>query len=401
MKPALEGIRVVEVSTWIAGPACGVLLAEYGAEVIRVEPIGGDVVRGLSWGAAETEPTVNWTWELANRSKKGIAVDLHAPEGREILHTLLRCADVFLSNLRPGVLERAELDYPRVRALNPQIVYANITGYGPRGPDTNEPSFDEIGFWARSGLMELLGEPGTPLVPLRGAMGDLTTGIATLGGIMMALFVRERTGQGQAVDVSLLGMGCWVNGTDMQAALADGVGRPRTSRRQRRNPLYNAYAAGCGRWFQFAMAQTDRYWSALCQALEQPDLECDPRFATHEQRLLNGEELIGVLDELVATRTRDEWAPRFKAHRLVWGPAQTMAEVVRDPCVLENQYAVEYDHPIGGRVMGLGIPVQLRATPARRPHSAPEYGQHTEEVLLSLGYNWDQLAHLKEQRVIV
>jgi crotonobetainyl-CoA:carnitine CoA-transferase CaiB-like acyl-CoA transferase len=401
VKTALDGIKVVEVSTWIAGPACGVLLAEYGAEVIRVEPIGGDVVRGLSWGAADAEPTINWTWELANRSKKGIAVDLHAPEGREILHKLVRSGDVFLSNLRPAVLERAELDYARVHALNPQIVYANITGYGPRGPDTNMPSFDEIGFWARSGLMELLGEPGTPLVPLRGAMGDMTTGIATLGGIMMALFVRERTGQGQAVDVSLLGTGCWVNGTDMQAALADGVGRPRTSRTQRRNALYNAYQAGCGRWFQFAMAQSDRYWTALCQALEQPDLEGDPRFDTHEKRLLNTEDLIATLDTIVATRSREEWGPRFDTHGLVWGPALSMSEVINDPCVLENQYAVEYEHPAGGRVKGLGIPVQLSATPAQRPCGAPEYGQHTEEVLLALGYSWEQIAQLKEQQVIV
>jgi crotonobetainyl-CoA:carnitine CoA-transferase CaiB-like acyl-CoA transferase len=401
VKAALEGIKVVEVSTWIAGPACGVLLAEFGAEVIRVEPVGGDVVRGLNWGAADAEPTVNWTWELANRSKKGIAVDLHSQAGREILHKLVSSSDIFLSNLRPAVLERAELDYPRLRGLNPRIIYANITGYGPQGPNTNMPSFDEIGFWARSGLMELLGEPGTPLVPLRGAMGDLTTGVTALGGIMMALFVRERTGQGQAVDVSLLGTGCWVNGTDMQAALADGVGRGRTSRTQRRNALYNAYQAGCGRWFQFAMAQSGRYWTKLCQALEHPDLECDPRFATHELRGLNHEELIATLDAIFATRPRDEWGAQFDTHGLVWGPAQSMSEVINDPCVTENQYAVAYEHPVGGAIRGVGVPLQLSATPALRPHCAPEYGQDTEAVLLEHGYSWEQIGELKEQQVIV
>jgi crotonobetainyl-CoA:carnitine CoA-transferase CaiB-like acyl-CoA transferase len=196
---AFEGIRVVEVSTWIAGPACGVLLAEYGAEVVRVEPLGGDVVRGLTWGVTETAPALNWSWELANRSKKGIALDLHQPDGRDIVRRLVARSDIFLSNLRPATLQRAELDYERLRALNPRLIYANITGYGPHGPGANWPSFDEIGFWTRAGFMSVVGEPDTTPVPLRGAMGDLTTARFTLGGIAMALYVRERSGIGQKV----------------------------------------------------------------------------------------------------------------------------------------------------------------------------------------------------------
>ena len=228
MRMALEGIRVVEVSTWVAAPVCGVLLAEFGADVIRVEPLQGDPVRGLLPRGSSIE-AFNWWWEMWNRSKRGMALDLSLPEGRDIVHRLAARSDVFLTNLRPGSLERAELDYDTIRELNPRIIYAHITGYGIKGPERERPSFDALAFWTRGGFPAVLGEPDAPPVALEGAMGDHPTGGLALAGIALALYVRERTGVGQKVDLSLLGSGCWVNGVDLQWALAFGSNPPRFS----------------------------------------------------------------------------------------------------------------------------------------------------------------------------
>lgn len=397
---ALSGIKVVEVSTWAAGPSCGMWLAENGADVVRVEPIEGDPVRGMMQSGVVPVTDLNWLWEMWNRSKKGIAVNLGQEAGQEIVHKLVAQADVFLANLRPGTLKRARLDYETLNQLNPRLIYANITGYGPKGPGADWPSFDEIGFWARSGIMAVLGEPNTPLVPLRGAMGDHTTGMFTLGGIALALYVRERTGRGQRVDVSLVGSGTWVAGCDVQGALIYDQDMPRFSRKTIGNPLYNHYECKDGKWVQFQMLQTDRYWSGVCKALGREDLEHDPRFDSHQKRVENNVELIAILDEVLATKSKDEWAPRFNENGLVWGPAQTPMEVTQDPCVLENKYIVEYEHFSGRKVRGITCPIQLSQNPTRAPRGAPEYSQHTEEVLLEMGYSWDDITKLKDSKVI-
>ncbi len=397
---ALSGIKVVEVSTWAAGPSCGMWLAENGADVIRVEPIEGDPSRGLMQSGVIPVADFNWLFEMWNRSKRGIAVNLKNESGQEIVHKLVEKADVFLANLRPSTLKRAKLDYETLSELNPRLVYGNITGYGPKGPGADWPCFDEIGFWARSGIMASLGEPDTPPVPLRGAMGDHTTGLFTLGGIALALYARERTGRGQRVDVSLVGSGMWVAGCDIQGALVYQEELPRFSRKTIGNPLYNHYECKDGKSVQFQMLQSDRYWSGLCKALGREDLEQDPRFASHQKRVENNTELIAILDEVLATKNSDEWAPRFNDNDLVWGPVQTALEVTQDPCILENNYIAEYEHHSGNKVKGITCPIQLSQNPAKPPSSAPEYGQHTEEVLLEMGYNWDDITKLKDNLVI-
>jgi len=400
MRMALEGIKVVEVSTWVAAPICGVLLAEFGADVIRVEPLQGDPVRGLLPRGSSVQ-AFNWWWEMWNRSKRGMALDLATPEGRDIVHRLTAQSDVFLTNLRPNVLERAELDYQRVREISPLVIYANITGYGTKGPDTERPSFDALAYWTRAGFSSILGEPDGPPVALQGAMGDHPTGALALAGIVLALYARERTGIGQKVDVSLLGTGCWVNGVDLQWALAFGADPPRFSRKEAINPLSNSYRARCGCWLHFCMMDSDRYWPLLCQALGRPDMEVDPRFATHFQRAANREVLIPLLEEVIATKDRDEWASLFDQYKLPWDPVLTMTEVARDPCVLANDYTTEYEHFSGQRVKSLASPVQLSETPAAVRHGAPEHGQHNEEILLELGFTWDEIERLKEKRAIL
>jgi crotonobetainyl-CoA:carnitine CoA-transferase CaiB-like acyl-CoA transferase len=400
MRMALEGIKVVEVSTWVAAPVCGVLLAEFGADVIRVESLQGDPVRGLLPRGSSIE-AFNWWWEMWNRSKRGMALDLGLPEGREIVHRLAAQGDVFLTNLRPGALERAELDYPTIRELNPRIIYTHITGYGLNGPEKERPSFDALAFWTRGGFPSVLGEPDGPPVALEGAMGDHPTGGLALAGIALALYVRERTGVGQKVDLSLLGSGCWVNGVDLQWALAFGSNPPRFSRKQVINPLSNSYRARCGRWLRLCMMESDRYWPAFCAALATPDLQSDPRFESHFQRAANREALIALLEEIIGGKDRDEWAPIFDKHELPWDPVQTMTEVAQDPCVLTNDCITEYEHFSGRKVKSPASPIQLSETPAGVRQGAPEHGQHNEEILLELGFTWDEIERLKEKRAIL
>lgn len=401
MKMALEGIKVVEVSTWVAAPICGVLLAEFGADVIRIEPLQGDPVRGLIPRGSTSSPVFNYWWEMWNRSKRGMALDIGTPEGRDVVYRLAARSDVFLTNLRPGVLRRAEVEYEKIRALNARIIYAHITGYGPRGPETERPSFDALAFWTRAGFPSVLGEPDSPPVALEGAMGDHPTGGLALAGILLALYARERTGEGQKVDVSLLGTGCWVNGVDLQWALAFERDHDRVSRKSTPNPLSNSYQAGCGRWLRFCMMDSDRYWATFCKALGRPELEHDPRFKSYAERWGNCEELIAIIEQTIASRTLEEWTPIFDACKLPWDPVKTMTEVARDPCVLENGYVAEYGHFSGRTVRAPAAPVQLSETPAVVRHGAPEHGQHNEEVLLELGFDWNDIARLKERRAIL
>ncbi|MBM3166715.1 MAG: CoA transferase [Chloroflexi bacterium] len=397
----LDGIKVIEVSTWFAGPTCGMWLGEWGANVIRVEPVEGDPLRGIMASGLLPVSDYNWMWEMANRSKRCIALDLAQKQSQEIMHNLIKDADVFLANLRPSTLERAGLGYKTLSKLNPRLVYANITGYGAKGPGAEWPAFDETAFWARSGIMSTMGEEGTPAVPLRGAMGDNTTGIFMLGGIALALYAREKTGKGQRVDNSLMGNGMWVAGVDIMGALVYDFWIGRFSRKTMGNPLYNTYQAQDAKWFQLQMLQTDRYWPGMCKALSRPDLENDPKFNSHGNRVKSNAELIALLDQEFARKDRDEWGKLFDANDLIWAPALTPVEVIRDACALENGYILEYDHPTHGKLKGVRCPIQLSDTPSRTPYPAPEFGQHTEEVLLEIGYTWEDIAKFKDGKVIL
>lgn len=402
MASALDGIRVVELSTWFAGPTCGMWLGEHGADVVRVEPIEGDPLRAImSTGAlpAELANTYNWMWEMANRSKKCISLDLKKEESRQIMHEMIKKADVFLANLRPATLKRAKMDYDTLGKLNPRLVYCNITGYGSKGPGADWPAFDETAFWTRSGIMSTMGEPGTPAVPLRGAMGDNTTGMFALGGIALALYAREKTGKGQLVECSLYGNGMWVAGIDIQGALVYNMEMGRQSRYTQGNALYNTYRAKDDKWFMLQMLQADRFWPGACKAMGREDLLT--KYPTHIDMIKDSVNIIKIMDEIFAQQPRSYWAPRFDENGLIWAPAQTPVEVINDPVALENGYIIEYDHFSYGKLKGIRCPIQLKGTPERTPTGAPEFGQHTEEVLLEMGYTWEQIGEFKEKKVIL
>lgn len=397
---ALSGIKVVEVSIWVAGPSCGVWLAENGADVIRVEPIEGDPVRGFAQWGIIPETDFNWLWEMWNRSKRGIALDLRQEEGRKVVHKLVTQADVFLANLRPHTLKRANLDYETLSQLNPRLIYAHITGYGPSGPGAAWPAFDDLAFWARGGIGSVLGEPGETYVNLRGSMGDHATGMNLLAGIALALYARERTGRGQRVDASLLGSGMWMNAQDIQAALSYNYELEKPSRKTATNPLFNTYQCKDGKWVVFDMPDSDRYWSGFCKALGKEDLEHDTRFDSFEKRMENSKKLLAIIEEIIAARNRDELEPLFHENGLVWGRVQTPMEVTQDPCAWDNGYIVEYEHSSRGKIKGLTCPVRLSQNPTRTPRSAPEFNQHTEEILRKIGYSPDDIGKLKEKKVI-
>ena len=402
----LEGIKVLELGLWVLGPSCARVLGEMGADVIKIEdPDGGDPGRGImapksvSGGAGVS---TNPLWEWWNLGKRDIAVDLTREAGREIIYQLVKTSDVFVTNFRPTIVDRFGLDYESVARINPKIIYAQATGFGINGPDRDRRAFDETAFWTRSGIMSILGEPDVPPVPLRGAMGDLTTAIFLAGATVTALLARDRFGFGQKVDISLMASGMWVAGGDFQRYLVWGerYNYHKLPRNKMVNPLRNTFQTRDGKWLFFMMLQTDRFWPAVCQAIEREDLEKDSKFDTHQKRVENAELIISILDEVIATRTMAEWAERFDKYDLIWEPETTVPEVLADPQVTANNRIVELAHPSGKKFKYLDVPFQFSETPVRPRGPAPELGQHTEEVLLELGYDWEQLARLKEDGVI-
>ena len=403
MSGALEGVKIVELAIWAAGPAGGGIMADWGAEVIKIEdPEGGDPFRGflsLGVGAASTS-AINGSFDSDNRNKKSVAIDVRTKEGQEIAYRLIKATDVFLTNFRPAAIERYGMGYAKLKALNPRLVYVWVTGYGPVGPEKDRAAFDYAGFWARSGIMATIGEPDAPPPGQRPGMGDHTTSIAVVAATTGALFARERTGVGQEVWVSLYRTGLWVDSMDVQTALLNRQNVPRLSRTQMGNPLFNAYRAKDDKWFQLVNLQSDRHWPGFCKAVGRTDLVADPRFSDAAVRRENGPALIAIIDETLATKTRAEWATLFDAEGVFWAPIQTVEDVIHDPQAHANGSFVAVDHPTGQHIEMVATPIDFRSTPAQTLTAAPEVGQHTEEILLATGYSWDDLARLRERGVI-
>jgi CoA:oxalate CoA-transferase len=403
MKMALEGIRVLDVSEAGLAPVRCRILADMGAEVIKVERTeGGDQTRGILKISGNVPVyDINYVLEFYNLNKKGITLDLKKPEGREVLYKLVEKSDVFVCNFRPHALESLGLEYKDISRINPKIIYTHLSGYGLHGPERDVGAYDFVGYWARSGVMAALGEPGTPLPFQLPGFGDNTTGMFAACAIMMALFHRERTGEGQEVCVSLVGGGIWSMGIVLSSILATGLEYPRVSRTCQSNPIFNSYECADGKWIQMACIQGDRYWSGVCKALDIGDLEKDPRFDTHEKRMKNNLELIPVLDKVFKSRTQAEWAERLSKENIIWTVVKTPREVASDPTPWADEYFREIDHPAGKKLKVIMPPWQFSKTPTTIRRTAPEFGQHTEEILTGvLGLNWDEISALKDKKVI-
>jgi len=403
-KMPLEGLLVLDWTIWQQGPVCSAMLGDMGADVIKLEQRGtGDPGRWLAAAAGTSaEERPNWYFEANNRNKKSITLDLKKPEGIEIVHALASKADVFVQNFRKGVAGRLGMGYDDLKALNPKIIYASATGYGPEGPDSAEPSFDHLGL-ARSGIMNAVGEPDMPPLGVSGGVADQMGAIMMAYGIMTALVSRERYGIGQEVHASHLGSMSYLQGLSLSMKLMAGIAMPRSFRAQAFNPLWNHYECGDGQWIALAMLQPDRYWADVVRLIGRPDLATDPQYATMEERSKVGPQVVAMLDEAFKTKPREAWLKLFREDEsdLIYTLVNTVDDLPDDPQVRENGYVVDFDHPQHGKTGMVGIPVGLSQTPGSVRAAAPELGQNTEEVLMDvLGWEWDRIESLREKEVI-
>jgi len=405
MSMLLEGIRVLDWTIFQQGPVASMLLGDMGADVIKIEErTGGDLGRGMLRVAGAMvggkEVQRNPYFEAGNRNKRSLTVDLNKDSGKEIVYRLVQKSDVFVQNFRMGVAERMGMGYETLSKHNPRLIYAHGSGWGPKGPDKDNPSADYTGI-ARSGLMELAGEPGMDPVPVQGGIGDQTGAVMTAMGVLAALFHRERTGEGQRVDASILGGMSFLEGHPICFCTMANLWGIRIARKTAGNPLWNHYRCGDDKWIAMAHLSPDKFWPIVCRSMGLERLEKDPRFDTMENRTKNCAELVAILDETFASRNRDEWEQVFKQNGVIYAPVNNVKDLTEDPQALANDYVTEFDHPVFGRMKTVGFPITFGKTPMSIRREAPEFGQHTEELLTELlGYSWDEVLKLKDEEVI-
>jgi len=406
MSGPLEGIKVIDLTIWQQGPVASLMLSDLGAEVIKIENpnTGGDPGRGvlatLGVQIDQAETELNYYFEAYNRNKKSLAVDLSQERGKDVIYRLVKDSDVFVTNFMFNTLKKLRMDYETLSSYNPKLIYGLATGYGIKGPDKDKPSFDIIA-QARSGVMSTIGDPDG--IPHFGGMGlgaaDQIGGIMLAYGIVASLVARERRGIGQEISASLIGSIPSLQSIQLYSYLFTGQ-VPKKLKRSR-NPLCNTYRAKDGKYICLSMFQTDRFWSNFCKALGIEKLEKDPRFDTHERRTAeNGPELTEILDGIFAAEDAAKWLERLDGHDLIYTLLRDFSDIVKDPQFLESEYIVDFEHPSAGRIKIQGIPMQFSKTSGEIRSMAPEFGQHTEEVLLGIGYTWEEIAELKNEKVI-
>ena len=402
----LDGVRVIEVASWMFVPSCGSVLVDWGADVIKVEhPVTGDPQRGLvtagllPGGAG----AVNFMMEQQNRGKRSVALDLAHPDGREALLTLVETADVFLTNYMPPVRRKLGIETDDLRTRNPRLIVARGSGAGPKGPEAEKGGYDGASFWARGGVGATMPEreggwpPGQPTP----AFGDVMAGLATAGAIAAALVKRERTGQPGVVDVSLLATAMWQVSPMVIAAKLFGFSKiPQGDRTKSPNPGVGTYRTADDRFISLILLQSDKHWADLVARLGVPDMATDPRFADATARRENAEACIARLDDAFGSRPLAHWKEALDTFDGVWSPFQTLDELYDDVQVQANGYLPTMTAGNGQDVALVASPAQFDEEPVR-VQRAPEHGEHTEQVLLDAGYGWDQLAAMKESRAIL
>ncbi|MDQ1397339.1 MAG: hypothetical protein QOG64_2598 [Acidimicrobiaceae bacterium] len=401
MPGALDDITVLEVANWVAAPSCGALMADLGANVIKVEPREGDGMRGkLRQPAVPAgSPTTDIPFQLDNRGKRSVAVDLSDERGRDLVVALTKKADVLITNLLPARLARYGLAPDQLRAAHPALVYALVTGYGSRGPDADRIAFDLTAFFGRGAIMSLVGEPGEPPVAFRPGQGDHPTGLALLAAVLAALRVRDRTGEGQLVETALLRTAAWTIGCDVSAALVDGKQPTKRGRMQSISPLNTRYRCADGVWLALS-ARDQAQWPGFCAAIGRPDLTDDPRFDTPVNRFRNAESIIGIIDGVFGEHPYAHWVSRLDQSGVVWAKVAELPDLVADPQARAMGMFAEIDHPAIGRFETLAAPFSMSSSEVSVRGPAPEIGQHTAEVLTELGVDAATVAALSEAGVV-
>lgn len=401
---ALAGVRVVEMGLWVAGPAAGGILADWGAEVVKVEMPGGDPMRKLFTALSGSKESRCPPFDMYNRGKKSIALDVNTPEGRTLMERLLATADVFITNMRPQFLERAGLDPATLQARFPRLVYASLTAYGLEGPDRDAPGYDMAAFSGRSGMAERATPAGgqPPIFP--GGMGDNISAMSLVSGICAALFHRQRSGRGQLVVTSLLRTGIYSIGMDVSSRIGLGRAASPPPRTKPQNPLMNLYCAGDGKWFWLVGAESERHWPGIAGAIGRADLIKDERFATPRDRRRNAPLLVAEIDAALTAKSRAEWAEVFRAQDVWWAPVNSIDEVIADPQAIAAGAFVRVPESAGGaapeQFNGVNSPVDFSATPAGPAGAPPAVGADADARLASLGYAEADIQRLRDSKVL-
>jgi crotonobetainyl-CoA:carnitine CoA-transferase CaiB-like acyl-CoA transferase len=388
-----SGLKVVDLSSFIAGPSAAVILSDFGADVIKVEPPMGDTWRIGYKIPPQPRAHDNYPWHLNNRNKRGLSLDLKSPQALEILERLVKWADVVIVNTPHPARKKLKLEYEDVAQWNPRLVYADVTGYGEKGPDASLPGFDITAYWARSGLLSLTRDAGAPPTLPPAGSGDHATAVTLFSAIVMGLYRRERTGKGSYVTTSLLAAGVWSCGVFVQAALCEATFFPLHDRLKPPNAMLNVYRASDDIWFLVVL--TPDKWPVLVKAIDRPDLLTDPRFSDPGKQGTNSAELTDILDTLFASQPMLHWQQVFDQGHLTYGIVHAPSEVVKDPQLEANDIVVPIEGAGGNLKLTISSPMQVRdvaKVPAKR---APEIGEHNQEILKDLGFDTKEIEGLR------
>lgn len=403
MTSPLEGVRVVEIASFAAAPTAVAIMADLGAEVIKVETIGGDPIRGLMQDAkvAEGEPKLDYPFQFMNRGKQSIELNLDDPAGTEVIHKLVAQADVVVLNMLADRRRRFGIDVPELQAIKPDLVIGLLSGYGEQGEEINRPGYDITAFFARSGLLGGMAAPGQAPPHPRPGQGDHTTSMALFGGLMAALRGRDQTGEGQVVEVSLVRTAAFTIGVDLSAAVIDGRPKLDRPRENALSALLEAFECADGRWVQLAMPDRGPTWHQFCTAIEREDLIEHENYATGRLRFQNMPPLMATLSETFASRSSDEWAVRLDEAKCIWGPVNEPSTAASDPQVRAAGVFTEVNHPDVGAFETVAVPFRFPGNDDVRPRGpAPEQGQHTASILADIGYSADDVARLTADGVV-
>ena len=388
----------------IAAPSATALMADLGADVVKVEPPTGDILRNahrLFGPAAGPGPLPDAYFTLDNRGKQSIAVDLARPEGATVVHRLAEQADIFLTNLTDERRERYRVTSADVLAVNPTIVYTLLTGYGTSGPLAGKPAYDWTAFFARGGVSSVIGEPGAPPPGFRPGQGDHTTALALLASTLAALRERDRTGVGLVVEVALYQVAAWTMASDLSVTLVDGSQPHRPDRSEWPSPLTCRFRCGDGRWIAFCMPGPRDFWDSFCVALDRPEWTFDDRFETAESRMANAALLISLCDEAFAAAPREHWADRFDEAGLVWAPSHTLPEVVNDPqSAALGMFEMVHDPTVAAPFRTVAAPFHILGADVAVRGPAPALGAHSRSVLGAAGFDDDEVARLLNAGVV-
>jgi crotonobetainyl-CoA:carnitine CoA-transferase CaiB-like acyl-CoA transferase len=395
----LDGIRVLDAASFIAGPVATTVMADFGADVIKIEPPGGDVyrVRGPGYPASP----YNFPWIVDNRNKRGVAIDLRTEAGQGVLHRLVRDADVFVTNLPLDARRRLRVTYEDLAPLNARLIYGSITAYGETGPEAGRLGFDSTALWARTALMDLL-RPSPDAPPSRSlpGMGDHPTGMSLFGAIMAALYQRERTGRGGMVSTSLMANGLWWNAIQVQGILCGARTQPRPARGDSLSALANLYRCRDDRWFIVSLTADERRWEQFAACIGRADLVADPRFATPHARRAHTKALVEILDGVFAEKDWAQWRARFEASGIVFGVVGTLDDILGDEQMVASGALVPFDDPRAGATRTVSSPILIDGQDKVPPTLAPAVGEHTVDVLRATGYEEAEIERLLRAGVI-